>query len=224
MPYRFTPIIPGQIYHVFNRSVARQNIFISRSDYERFLNLIDYYRYEKPTLRYSHYNRLPFTQKKDFLQNLKDKSVKLVEFYAYCFMPNHFHFLIIGKKLGGITTFMKNVQNSYAKYFNTKMHRSGSVFQAMFKIVRIESDEQFLHVGRYIHLNPYSSYILKDIKQLFKYNWSSLPDYIKDSNRNIINKDKMIGYFKSPKKIGIFTLDQAEYQRKLGDINHLLLE
>lgn len=156
MPYRTTPLVQGEFYHVFNRSIARQPIFTRKDEYQRGLEVLNYYSYQKPPLRFSHYKRLTFKQKADFLAGL-ESSKKIVQLLAFCLMPNHVHFLIKEIEDGGISRYMSNFQNSYAKYFNIKNDRTGSLFQTRFKAVRIETDEQLLHVMRYIHLNPLKS-------------------------------------------------------------------
>lgn len=222
--YRKTPLLPGQIYHVFNRSIARQPIFLNRKNYQRALDVLVFYSYFNPPIRFSHYNRLPANQKSDFIDNLRKTGVKQIELLAFCLMPNHIHFLIKEIKEKGISTFMSNLQNSYAKYFNIKTERSGSLFQTMFKAVRIESDEQLIHVARYIHLNPVTAYLLKDVNQLKNYPWSSFMDYLGIRNLDILNKDIVLGYFSSTEQFIKFTNDQVDYQRKLDRIKHLLLE
>lgn len=222
--YRKTPLLPGQIYHVFNRSIARQPIFLDRKNYQRALDVLTFYSFFNPTIRFSHYNRLPANQKSDFIDNLRKTGVKQIELLAFCLMPNHIHFLIKEIKEKGISTFMSNLQNSYAKYFNIKTERSGSLFQTMFKAVRIESDEQLIHVARYIHLNPVTAYLLKDVKQLKNYPWSSFIDYLGIRNLDILNKEIVLGYFSSIEQFIKFTNDQVDYQRKLDRIKHLLLE
>lgn len=102
-------------------------------------------------------------------------------------MPNHFHFLIKELEENGTRKFISNIQNSYAKYFNTKNERSGSLFQEMFKAVRIESDEQFVHVARYIHLNPYSAFILDNINSIKVFPWSSFGDYLGTNSHSFVN-------------------------------------
>ncbi len=93
---------------------------------------------------------------------------KSVEVVAYCLMPNHFHLLVKQVSEGGISKYLRQAINSYAKYFNTKYKRVGSLFQDMFRAVHIETDEQFIHVSRYIHLNPLVSYLVGK-KELLSY-------------------------------------------------------
>lgn len=224
MPCRYIPIIKDQIYHVFNQGIARQPIFLKPRDYSRALETIRYYSYLEPSLRFSHYDRLPLEQRADFLKRLKTNNPKQVQILAFCLMPNHVHFLIKEIMSKGISGFMRHFQNSYAKYFNTKMGRNGALFQSMFKVVRIETDEQLLHVTRYIHLNPLSSYILKDPGALGDYLWSSFREYLGKREEGIVDTSLILGFFSSLEKFKSFTLDQVDYQRRLEEIKHLVYE
>lgn len=221
MPYRKTPIVKDEVYHVFNRSVAQQPIFLSSKDYQRAVEVFNFYLYQNPPLRFSFYNRLPVDKMNEILQYL----IKLppqVDILAFCLMPNHVHFLLKNLTDNGIVKFMSNFQNSYAKYFNTRTKRSGTLFQPMFKAVRIESDEQLLHVSRYIHLNPVTAYIIKP-ESLKEYLWTSYPDFL-DQKLTSNQKDLIMTHFKSLKSFERFTLDQVDYQRQLHKIKHLILE
>lgn len=224
MTIRKVPLVLGETYHVFNRSIARQPIFLSIYDYQRALDVLAFYSYSNPPLRFSHYNRLPKSQKSDFMENLIKSGERQVEILAFCLMPNHIHFLIKEIRNNGISTFMSNFQNSYAKYFNLRKNRSGSLFQTMFKAVRIETDEQLIHVTRYIHLNPITAYILKNIKDLITYPWSSFSIYAEESISNVVNIKTILSYFPSTAKFIEFTKNQIAYQRELAKIKHLVLE
>lgn len=224
MPYRFIPFVNNEIYHIYNRSIAHQPLFLKQQEYLRFLDIIFYYSYRVAKLRYSHYNRLPIDQKAEIKRNFQLKRKKLVNIFAYSIMPNHFHFLLQQRMDNGIKIFLSNLQNSYAKYFNKKYKRSGSLFQSMFKCVRIETDEQFLHVSRYIHLNPLTSFVIKNHQELEKYPWTSFAYYLGNINSDVINPEMVMGFLSSKEKFKKFTTDQVEYQQKLEEIKHLLLE
>lgn len=224
MPYRQTPLVSGEIYHIFNRSVARQPIFLTDTYYQRAYEVLSYYNNLNAPVRFSHFSRLPISVKNEILESLNKENQKLVQILAFCFMPNHIHFLIKEIRDKGISTFMRKFQNSYAKYFNTKTERNGSLFQSMFKTVRILTDEQLLHVARYIHLNPVTAFILKNIEELSTYPWSSYPIYIGKRSSDIINTTEVLSFFSSKNKFIKFTEDQIDYQRKLDKIKHLILE
>ncbi|MBI2613337.1 MAG: transposase [Candidatus Levybacteria bacterium] len=222
MPYRNTPFVTNQIYHVFNRSIASQTVFIDKYDYKRVLDLINFYRFSKPPLRFSHYKRLSKTQKEEFEKAFMINRSPMIEILAFCIMPNHVHFLLKPKEKNAVSNFMRNLQNSYSKYFNTKRERTGSLFQFMFKAVRMETDEQLVHVSRYIHLNPATAYIV-DTEDLDKYEWSSFKSYISDTQSNV-SSEMILSRFKSKQDYKKFVFDQLEYQRELAKIKHLIFD
>lgn len=222
MPYRKIPIVAGEIYHVFNRSVARQPIFISERDHRRAIEVIGFYRHQDLPMRFSYFNRLPEEQKQQVIKIIMESPL-IVEILAFCLMPNHIHFLLKSLTENGIIQFMSNFQNSFAKYFNISHERTGTLFQPMFKVVRIESDEQLIHVNRYIHLNPVTAYILKTVEELETYPWSSYPEYL-GKKAGFTSKDLVLSFFKNRSSFKEFIKDQADYQRKLDAIRHLTLE
>lgn len=149
---------------------------------------------------------------------------RLIEFVCFCFMSNHFHFLLKQSKDNGISKFMGQFENSYTRYFNTKYNKNGPILQGRFKAVMVEDDYQLLHLSRYIHLNPYSSFVVKNLADLESYPWSSLPEYLGKTEREICNKEIILSNFKTIEDYQQFVFDQADYQRNLEKIKHLLLE
>jgi len=163
------------------------------------------------------------SKKEDIINRLKNENKPLVEIYSYCLMPNHFHLLLKQKADKGISKFLTLVQNGYAKYFNIKRRRSGSLFQDMFKAVRIETEERFVHTSRYIHLNPVTAYII-ELEKLSSYPWSSFPEYVGVRDNGIVNSELILGIVGGKEKYREFVYNQVEYQRELSKIKHLLLE
>ncbi len=226
MPYRKVVLAPGEVYHVFNRGVAALPIFFNTRDHLRFLDLVGYYRFSNTPFSFSKLMNLEKEEREKILIGLKKENVIHVEILAYCLMPNHFHLLLKQKTDRGISIFMRNLQDSYVKYLNIKSERAGPLFQSVFKAVRIENDEQLLHVSRYIHLNPSTAYIVEPEK-LEDYMWSSLKAYLGgDFSRNnyFVNPEIVMNFFKKGKDYLKFILDQAAYQRELDKIKHLALE
>src|SRR3989344_1734026 len=93
----------GEYYHLFNRGVERRPVFTNRREFSRAIDLINFYRFDRPSLRYSKYLALSEDQKLIFLASLKEV---LVEIIAFCLMDNHFHFLVRQVKNGGVSKFM----------------------------------------------------------------------------------------------------------------------
>lgn len=222
MPGRKSPLVGGEIYHVFNRGINRQPTFTNKKDFSRFLSTINFYKFSKPPLSMSKFLRSDDKKQLDVLKILAE-SKRLIEIYSFCLMPNHFHFLLKQLEDNGIAKFLGNLQNSYTKYFNTKSDRDGSLFLDQFKAIRVESEEQLIHLSRYIHLNPHTGYVVKSLEELEEYPWSSFPDYLQ-GNSKLIDVDFILGLFRNPQQYKKFVFDQADYQRKLKEIEHLLLE
>lgn len=223
MPYRTTIFASGEYYHIYNRGVAYQPIFKNKRDYERFVLTLSFYCFWDVPLRLSKVLHLSREIRENVLVNLSKHDNKSVEVIAYCLMPNHFHLLVKQVKEGGISKYLRKSINSYAKYYNTKYKRVGSLFQDMFKAIRIESDEQFIHVSRYIHLNPLVSFLVRR-KEFLEYPWSSLRSYVKKSEADFVSTKSLLAHFKNRTEYIQFVLDQEEHGKKLEEIKHLVFE
>ena len=215
--------VNDEIYHVFNRGVEKRPTFINKWELKRAILTLDYYRFAKLPIKLSKFLILPNSDQTKLLESIKKDCEKLEEIICFCLMPNHFHFLLKQKVDKGIPIFISNFTNSYTKYFNTRNERVGPLFQGIFKAVRIESEEQLIHVSRYIHLNPVSSFLIKP-EDLENYEWSSYPEYLDLMNRSIVDKEIVVGLFSSLEKYKKFVLDQVDYARTLEKIKHMALE
>src|SRR3989304_848672 len=151
MARRTTPLVTNEIYHIFNRGVEKREIFLDRLDYQRFINVTWYYTVPEVS-KYS----LSSSTSGNTPRGWKTGGVrKKVEIICYCLMPNHYHFLLRQEETSGVSSFISLIQNSYTRYFNTKYKRIGPLFQGPFKAVRVETEEQLLHLSRYHNLNPF---------------------------------------------------------------------
>lgn len=225
MARRNRPLITGEIYHVINRGVAHQYVFLEDQDYRHAIEIMFYYQYRKPSLRYSFYKRLPDKDKVEFLKKLKKENSPWVDIVAYCLMPNHIHLLVKQLQDNGISHFMRILTDSYARYFNIKGKRAGPLFQGRFKYVRVETDEQLWHLSRYIHLNPYSAYLMKSKEKIKEYPYSSFSEYITKKGEHCrCQKQIVLDNFKGKFSYESFVLDRADHQQQLQNIKHLIME
>ncbi len=141
-------LLPLQYHHCVNHAIADTPLFRERENY-RF-----------------------------FLERYKKYIMPITTMYAYCLMPNHFHFLIQvrpenhiqahykklkPKKPVDWTTFdyhkfisqqFSNFFNSYAKSYNKRYERRSALFEDYFKRPLIIDEPHFLNTLRYIHYNP----------------------------------------------------------------------
>lgn len=223
MPARFNPLVNSYYYHIFNRGVNKRPIFKKKYEYRRFLLLLKYYNYLDHPIKFSKFMTLVRDQRQEIWDRISNGKTNS-DIISYCLMPNHFHLLLKQNSNSGISNLLANLQNSHARYFNIKNERVGPLFQGQFKAVRIDSEEQLLHVSRYVHLNPYSSGLVANTDKLMKYEWSSLPEYLNQANFPFCKKDDILCNFKSEGSYKNFVLDNADYQKELDNIKHLTFD
>ena len=221
MPRRNGVLATNEKYHIFNRTVGTEFIFLTKWNLRRIIDIVDYYRFPQ-TIRYSKFIKMPDNRKEEYYQT-QIKQVPLVEIFANSFMPNHYHFLLEQLRDNGISQFISNTQNSFAKFFNLKKDRHGTLFQNPFKSKRIESEEQFIHVSRYIHLNPVTAYLI-EFEKLFDYPWTSFQHYMGQGKNRFINTKLIFNHFGSKEKYAKFVADNVDYQRQLKYIEHLMVD
>jgi REP element-mobilizing transposase RayT len=146
-------LVPGGVYHVYNRAIGDELLFRNSDNYEYFIK-----------------------KYKEYIDSVANT-------FAYCLMPNHFHLLIQIKPEAEIfsnfdqkvlqkwlfntslTVYERymnrkiNLQfahlfNSYAQAYNKMHERKGSLFIRSYNRKRIESDTYLRQLALYIHLNP----------------------------------------------------------------------
>ena len=93
--------------------------------------------------------------------------------------------------------------------------RKGPLWQSAFRCARIVSNEQLLHVVRYIHLNPVTSNLVTNPRQWL---YSSHNLYLQQP---ILNKAKIIS-IKTVKKFEQFILNNIDHQKRLRVIKSAL--
>ncbi len=206
----------GYIYHIFNKSIANFEIFIDSTS-QRFIYCLDYYNKKQVWTSYSNYIAKYKTYK--YINILFSRDNCLVKYLSYCIMPDHYHILIKVLEEKSISKYMSDVENSFTRYFNLKFHRKGPLWQSRFKSVLIKSDEQLLHVTRYIHLNPTTSCLVKKPEDWL---FSSYKDYI--FNHQLLKNHIHEISISNPVAYQKFTENNVNYQRKLKIIKRLLLD
>lgn len=212
------PLVKGEIYHIFNRGIDKRTTFSDPGEFARAYESIKYYQYENTPFKISYFLNSSETNQKRLENSLRGS--KLVSIICYCFMPNHFHFILREEIDGGISKFMGLFLNSYTRYFNTKHKRVGGLFLDQFKNVLVSNEGQLLHLTRYIHLNPFSSGIVKSIDDLIKYQWSSFPEFINGAKIGLSKKSIILKSFNKPVDYKNFVLSRAEYQKELKELEN----
>ena len=133
-------IEPDFTYHIYNRANGDELLFRNQDNY-RF-----------------------------FLEKAKTYLAPIAEFYTYCLMPNHFHFLLrfksekeLQENLAGFQNLqgldklpaqiLSNFLNGYAKAYNKIYNRKGSLFMRNAGRVKVQTDEYLKELIKYIQSN-----------------------------------------------------------------------
>lgn len=125
--------VKGAFYHVCSRGFNKQNLFITRSDYFYFLNLL-----EKAVMKF------------DF------------KIHSYCLMPNHYHIFLqtFQTKLSYV---MKFINESYAKYFVKKYREhDGYVFSRRYRRHIVQDGIYSKVLFAYVNFNAVKHGLVKD--------------------------------------------------------------
>ncbi|TVR80017.1 MAG: hypothetical protein EA412_05325 [Chitinophagaceae bacterium] len=200
------PFEPGKVYHVYNHGNGDDNIFRQEKNYYRFLE-----KYNQHLSVISHT-------------------------FAYCLMPNHFHFLLMIKPESEIIEVFKTKYpkksiselkenlnyhnsnqfaiflNSYSKYYNIKYNRKGSLFLDNIERKLIDNSGYFMKALNYIHFNPVMHGFVDDISN---YKFTSYYDYVMKKNKRI---NRELAYKLFPKNAKI------DFKPKLNGIEKYALE
>ena len=178
MPKRFIPFSDGNIYHVYDKTVESIRIFSNDTISTRFINTLTYYRSLKSTMRYSYLKSCRYGIADQIMKKVVDEGSFRIQILAYCLMPNHYHLLVRQLHPNSIEDTMIKTLISITRLYNTIHDRKDPVFLTQFKAKRIRSEEQLLFVSRYIHVNPYTSGLIKKINGIYSYRFSSINAYM----------------------------------------------
>lgn len=197
-------------YHIYNRGVDKRRVFLRNGHFKRFIETIS--------------NLLEMGTAQSNLFTRQDSAFNnRLKFISYCLMPNHYHFILKQTEDGAISDFMHALNTSYTKYFNLNNNRTGRLFEYTFKAVYVETEEQLLHLSRYIHLNPFSAGIVSDLEE---YYWSSYKAFIGVKNEKLCDKGEVLDLFKADpyKEYRQFVMDEIDYKQQIEKFYDLLLD
>ncbi|PIZ00793.1 hypothetical protein COY62_01055 [bacterium (Candidatus Howlettbacteria) CG_4_10_14_0_8_um_filter_40_9] len=198
------------IYHVYNRGINKQNIFLDGRDYATFLFYLKLYLQDPEKLKDIDPQKRKSLVRKNFFGN--------IELLCYCLMPNHFHLLIKQKGERDIAEFMKSLGTNYSMYFNDRHDRIGTLFQGPYKAILVKNDSYLLHLSRYIHKNPEDLIKGENLDKLFEYEWSSYTDYLGKKETKWVKPRFILDYFDQNKDNSMIGSDS--YQKFVEEYIH----
>jgi putative transposase len=123
---------PGYPHQIVQRGNNKEQVFLDREDYEKYLGLLERYSGEKET-----------------------------SILAYCLMPNHVHLLAKPSHDYCLAKIMQGVTLCYTQYFNRKRERSGRLWECRYHSIVVDGDRYLWAVSKYIENNPVRARIVK---------------------------------------------------------------
>lgn len=169
------PFESEYFYHVFNHARGNDNLFDTVWDYKIFLSLVRKY------------------------------VLPVAEIYAYCLLPNHFHFLVKNKivelplnfKNKGESYYFShqwgNVQNTFSKKKNYRTGKRGGLFCQSINRNLIDAEEYLQMCIVYIHNNPIKHGFTSTSEE---WEFSSYNAII-SKRKTDVEREKVLGWFDS---------------------------
>ena len=165
MPKRL-PFVQGGYYHIYNRGAGRQAIFYEERNYVYVLRLLK--------------------------QVASESEVTVV---AYCLIPNHYHWLL---RQDGETPAGKvpaRVFGSYSQAFNRAYDRTGTLFEGPYKALVVDTDDYFVNLCCYIHLNPVHHGLVDTVND---WRYSNYLEWIEKRPGTLVDRELVRAYFDTP--------------------------
>ncbi len=134
-------VLPGQPLHIIQRGNNRQAIFYTQQDAVNFLT---------------------------WLEEAAGEHGLAV--HAYVLMPNHVHLLASAEGASSLARAMQTLGRRYVRYLNTRLQRSGTLWEGRYRASPIDTDRYFFQCSRYIELNPVRARLADEPAG---YRWSS---------------------------------------------------
>ena len=132
----------GFAYHIINRANGRAEIFHKNPDYEAFLSLLPAAKARHP-----------------------------VKVFAFCLMPNHFHFVLEPAHTTALSQFMQWLLTTHVRRYHKHYGGSSHIWQGRFNSCPIQRDKHLITVLRYVLQNPVRAGLSSSAKD---WQWSSL--------------------------------------------------
>jgi len=121
------------------------------------------------------------------------------------------------EKLSSLSEFVKEIKQSFSRYYNKRHHRRGTLWGERFKSLIVEKGETLINCLAYIDLNPIRAGIVERPED---YRWNSLGYHIQTGN-----KDNFLSLDFGLKEFGVVNTEERlkhyrRYVYEAGALNH----
>ncbi|MGA2702956.1 MAG: transposase [Isosphaeraceae bacterium] len=132
------------VFHVLNRGAGRRVLFTKDDDFLAFERVVE--------------------------ETLRTRRMRL---WAYCLMPNQWHFVVWPERDGDLPALMQHVTNTHVKRWKEHRHEIGygHLYQGRYKCFPVETEDYFYQVVRYVEQNALRANL---VERAESWRWSSL--------------------------------------------------
>lgn len=160
------PFAKDHVYHIFNRGCNKDSIFFNQANY--------FY----------------------LLRKMKESRDKYgANILAYCLMTNHYHFLVQQLTDRPLSDWVQMLFNGYVQGINKQQNRTGRLFEGPAQHVLGENEAYFIHLARYIHLNPVEAGMVTKAEE---WQFSNYAEWVGIRPGTMIDHDFVKTYFAAP--------------------------
>lgn len=133
-------VIPDYPHHIIHRGNRREKVFFNEDDKQAYLDLL-----------------------------IKQAKKYEIEFWAYCLMGNHVHFIAVPKKENSLARGLAQTHKEHTRRINFRNNWRGHLWEGRFKSC-VLSEKHLYAAVRYVERNPVRAGIVKKAED---YPWSS---------------------------------------------------
>lgn len=179
----------GGYYHVVNRGLNKQLIFMDEVDKMIYLRYLEAY-ISPPELVPLIWPTVP----KNVLQSNIHGQVSLL---AYCLMPNHVHLLLRSDKADGVSNLVRRLHSAYSQHCYLRHGSGARLMHGKYRSVEVPDESVLLREIRYVHLNPVRAGLVASAAD---YPWSSMGEYLSKRIRGMCDQAFVWTHFSGLRK------------------------
>ncbi|HET8697638.1 MAG TPA: transposase [Gammaproteobacteria bacterium] len=148
--------VGGICYHVLNRGNDRKIIFPEPDAFDEFLTLVSIARAKHS-----------------------------VDIFAYCLMPNHFHFVVRPRHNDSLAAWVHWLLTTHAQAHRRRYGTAGHLWQGRYKASPIETDHHLVTVIRYVERNALRANL---VERAEAWRWGSLRERLGFTSETILDE------------------------------------
>lgn len=186
MPRLARVVIVDHPHHVIHRGNRRENVFFSDTDKQIYVN---------------------------YLKNYGKKYG--IEFWAYCIMDNHVHFIAVPRKEDSFARGFAQAHKDYTRTINFRNKWCGHLWEGRFKSC-VLSEQHLYRAVRYVERNPVRAKIVKKAED---YRFSSAKAHVHKTKDDLLTDNFVHDEIKDWKNYLLDESDDKENNLFVGHVN-----